>query len=59
MSIDDFVTCFQKLEICNLGADALTEEMAKKTGKHWEMAEYHDCWIKNVTAGGCLNYWGE
>lgn len=57
MSLEDFINCFHKLEICNLGPDALTEELAEKCGRHWEMERYEGQWIRNVTAGGCLNYW--
>ena len=57
MSYDDFVRSFDKLEVCNLGPDALTDQLAERSGRPWEMVQHEGEWIKNVTAGGCLNYW--
>jgi len=56
MSFQDFTKNFMKLEICNLGADALTEEEANKNKKRWEMSAHEGNWIKKVNAGGCRNY---
>jgi len=56
MSYQDFVKNYQKLEICNLGADSLTD--AKSAAKRWEMTVRDGCWKKRVNAGGCRNYLG-
>jgi len=47
---------YQKLEICNLGADSLTDPSS--TDKRWEMTASDGCWKKRVNAGGCRNYLG-
>jgi len=56
MSYQDFVKNYQKLEICNLSADSLTD--ASSTDKRWEMTVNDGCWKKRVNAGGCRNYLG-
>jgi len=56
MSYQDFVKNYQKLEICNLGADSLTDASSSK--KCWEMTASDGCWKKRVNAGGCRNYLG-
>ena len=47
---------YQKMEICNLSADSLTDASASK--KRWEMTASDGCWKKRVNAGGCRNYLG-
>jgi len=56
MSYQDFVKHYQKLEICNLGADALTDPQS--ASKRWEMTLANGSWQKRVSAGGCRNYLG-
>jgi len=56
MSYQDFAKNYQKLEICNLGADSLTDQTA--ASKRWEMTMSDGCWKKRVNAGGCRNYLG-
>ena len=56
MSYQDFVKNYQKLEICNLGADSLTD--MSSADKRWEMTANDGCWKKRVNAGGCRNYLG-
>lgn len=57
MSERDFMKNFHFLEICNLGPDALTEEMLSDTStKKWEVAVYEGSWVAGATAGGCRNY---
>ena len=60
MSFTDFVKNFQKLEICNLSADSLTEEQAyAEKKKRWEMTSHEGAWIPRVNAGGCRNSLGQ
>jgi len=47
---------YQKMEICNLSADSLTDASSSK--KRWEMTASDGCWKKRVNAGGCRNYLG-
>lgn len=55
----DFERNFHFLEMCNLGPDALTEEMLTDTStKKWEVAVYEGSWVAGATAGGCRNYLG-
>jgi len=56
MSYQDFVKNYQKMEICNLSADSLTDASTSK--KRWEMTASDGCWKKRVNAGGCRNYLG-
>ncbi|XP_059154720.1 calpain-B-like isoform X2 [Physella acuta] len=55
MSFQDFITNFQKLEICNLGPDSLDEDDLSNK-KKWECFKEHGNWIRRVNAGGCRNY---
>ncbi|KAK2152241.1 hypothetical protein LSH36_334g03002 [Paralvinella palmiformis] len=59
MSFEDFVACFHKVEICNMGPDCLSCESSENCGKHWEAIRFEGSWIKNVNAGGCINFFGE
>lgn len=53
MSLDDFVTYYDKLEICHLGPDS-----AKGTGNanNWEGRAEKGAWIRGSSAGGCRNF---
>jgi len=59
MSFQDFVSNYQKLEICNLGPESLSEDAAAQKKKRWEMVCHDGAWTKRVNAGGCRNYLGE
>ncbi|XP_029642543.1 calpain-A isoform X2 [Octopus sinensis] len=57
MSFQDFVSNFQKLEICNLAPDSLDEdELNARSKKRWESTCESGSWVKRVSAGGCRNY---
>lgn len=59
MSYNDFKTYFQRIEICNLNPDSLTEEELSEGGKRkWEMSMFEGEWVRGVTAGGCRNNLG-
>ncbi|XP_039249670.1 calpain-9-like isoform X2 [Styela clava] len=53
MSFDDFSRNYTKLEICNLGPDALEEDDATTT---WVTSLHEGRWIRGCTAGGCRNF---
>lgn len=60
MSFKDFQTHFDRLEICNLNPDSLTEEEVREGNKkRWEVSFYEGEWVRGVTAGGCRNYLGK
>ncbi|KAJ8348308.1 hypothetical protein SKAU_G00268970 [Synaphobranchus kaupii] len=52
MSFSEFLREFNRLEICNLTADALQSAQVKK----WSSALYQGEWRRGSTAGGCRNY---
>ncbi|CAH2061913.1 unnamed protein product, partial [Iphiclides podalirius] len=57
MSYKDFVTHFDRVEICNLNPDSLDpEECPEGCTKKWEMSVFEGEWVRGVTAGGCRNY---
>lgn len=56
MTFTDWMKYFDRVEICNLSPDSLTEDQTGNGRKRWEMSMYEGHWIKNVTAGGCRNY---
>nr|VZI33441.1 unnamed protein product [Spirometra erinaceieuropaei] len=56
MSLEDFLKCFSKLEVCHLGHESLDADQEVK-GKHrLEEALFIGEWVTNVSAGGCANY---
>ncbi|KAF2882526.1 hypothetical protein ILUMI_23640 [Ignelater luminosus] len=57
ISFKDFQTHFDRLEICNLTPDSLTEEeLSEGHKKQWEMSVFEGEWVRGVTAGGCRNF---
>lgn len=60
MSFKDFQQHFNRLEICNLTPDSLTEEeLTEGHKKKWEMSVFEGEWVRGVTAGGCRNFLGK
>lgn len=60
MSFKDFQNHFDRLEICNLNPDSLTqEEIQEGNKKRWEVSFFEGEWVRGVTAGGCRNYIGK
>lgn len=59
MSFQDFQKHFDRLEICNLNPDSLTdEELQEGHKKQWEVSFFEGEWVRGVTAGGCRNFLG-
>ncbi|XP_029988510.1 calpain-9 [Sphaeramia orbicularis] len=52
MEFEDFKRSYDKVEICNMTPDALTDN----TKRHWEVSLFEGQWIRGATAGGCRNY---
>lgn len=56
MSFEDFKRYFSRLEMCHLSPEF--EDMKTKEGdkkRKWEMTRHEGEWLRNSTAGGCLN----
>ncbi|XP_070590037.1 calpain-9 isoform X2 [Erythrolamprus reginae] len=52
MKFEDFLSNFEKVEICNLTPDALEDSAAHK----WEVSIHQGSWVRGATAGGCRNF---
>ncbi|XP_070710874.1 calpain-9 [Pempheris klunzingeri] len=52
MEFDDFKRNYDRVEICNMTPDSLTDN----TKRHWEVNMFEGSWIRGSTAGGCRNY---
>jgi hypothetical protein len=61
MSYKDFLSNFEKMEICNLGPDVM-EEIYEMTGvkatphNTWATNSHEGSWREGQTAGGCRNF---
>lgn len=55
MEFEDFKRNYDKVEICNMTPDDLTDN----TKRHWEVSMFEGNWIRGSTAGGCRNYIGK
>jgi len=53
MSFQDFLNHFDRVEICNLSPDSLTEDQQHSSRRKWEMSMFEGEWTSGVTAGGC------
>ncbi|XP_076847941.1 calpain-9 [Brachyhypopomus gauderio] len=52
MEFDDFKSNYDRVEICNLTPDSLTDDTKKK----WATNTLEGNWIRGATAGGCRNF---
>lgn len=55
MSFHDFLHHFDRVEICNLSPDCMTETQ-QQSNRNWEMSKFEGEWIPGATAGGCRNF---
>lgn len=57
MSFNDFVSNYDRLEICHLGPDSLNaDSLSGKKKTRWEEIVINGEWVRRVTAGGCRNF---
>ncbi|CAK9301675.1 unnamed protein product [Gordionus sp. m RMFG-2023] len=62
MSLKDFMSNFQKIEICHLTPEACeaiwceTANPNTAAYKKWEVNLHNDSWVKGANAGGCRNF---
>ncbi|XP_055919712.1 calpain-B isoform X8 [Eupeodes corollae] len=56
MSFQDFLNNFDRVEICNLSPDSLTDEQQNNGKRKWETSMFEGEWTAGVTAGGCRNF---
>jgi calpain, invertebrate len=56
MSYKDFVSNFDRLEICYLGPDSLVKDEELKGTRKWESCSFDGAWHRRINAGGCRNY---
>uniref|UniRef100_UPI00358FE25E calpain-1 catalytic subunit-like isoform X2 n=1 Tax=Myxine glutinosa TaxID=7769 RepID=UPI00358FE25E len=52
MEFEEFKHLFSRLEVCNLSADALSDDSPNT----WASSVCEDSWVKGSTAGGCRNF---
>ncbi|KAI8729645.1 calpain-9-like isoform X2 [Biomphalaria glabrata] len=53
ISLTDFRTNFDELEICHLTPDAFTEEISHNLDRsQWAVTEHYGSWVSGVSAGG-------
>ncbi|KAM6462314.1 calpain-9 [Liasis olivaceus] len=52
MDFEDFLSHFDKVEVCNLTPDALEDNAVHK----WEVSVHQGSWVRGATAGGCRNF---
>ncbi|KAL7037818.1 hypothetical protein ACKWTF_009372 [Chironomus riparius] len=56
ISYRDFLKYFDRMEICNLSPDSLSEEQESGLKKKWNMNVFEGEWAAGISAGGCRNY---
>ncbi|XP_050091559.1 calpain-A-like isoform X3 [Anopheles aquasalis] len=56
MSYRDFTRYFDRMEICNLSPDSLSDDVLSRGKIRWEMSMFEGEWAIGSTAGGCRNY---
>uniref|UniRef100_A0A182P1C9 Calpain n=1 Tax=Anopheles epiroticus TaxID=199890 RepID=A0A182P1C9_9DIPT len=56
MSYRDFTRYFDRMEICNLSPDSLSDDEFTRGKIRWEMSMFEGEWAVGSTAGGCRNY---
>ncbi|XP_062866950.1 calpain-9 [Trichomycterus rosablanca] len=52
MEFENFKMNYDRVELCNLSPDSLTDDTKKK----WEVNALEGSWIRGSTAGGCRNF---
>ncbi|KAG7316006.1 hypothetical protein KOW79_020872 [Hemibagrus wyckioides] len=52
MEFEDFKANYDRVELCNLTPDSLTDDTKKK----WDVNVLEGSWVRGSTAGGCRNF---
>lgn len=55
MEFEEFKGNYDRVELCNLTPDSLTDDTKKK----WDVNVLEGSWVQGSTAGGCRNYIGK
>lgn len=56
ISFDDFLYNFDEVQLSHLQPDVIGHDLSKTLEKQeWSVTEYHDEWIRGISAGGCGN----
>ncbi|XP_031616976.1 calpain-A-like [Contarinia nasturtii] len=55
MAYHDWLKHFDRVEICSLSPDSLSEDKVDNGRKRWVSSVFEGQWIKGVSAGGCRN----
>lgn len=56
ISFRDFLRFFERIEICNLSPESLSEEESESTKGIWNMSVFEGEWVAETSAGGCRNF---
>lgn len=56
MSFQDWMNHYDRVEMCNLSPDSLSEEQETGRKKVWANAILEGEWVQGSSAGGCRNY---
>lgn len=55
MTFDDFRKNYTQLELCNISADSLIEDLSVAERRRWQEVRHRGSWIRKVNAGGSRN----
>lgn len=56
MNLEDFLTHFDRLEICHLSPDSVGVNVDTESKKFWKITNIYGEWRNGLSAGGCRNF---